>query len=199
MKKLALLFSTICILFVLISVGIANELLLGDWRSVVRSKGGLGSAKAYKSDGIVYVTYGALVDFKYTLQGNMLIFSFPDADDIVQTVEVQDTKLTLIDQAGNKEELTRAEGDPKAGIIGKWTGDHYTGQKQTLHFTASKNCYLSVPMIFAKGKYQVKGNTLIESYEGKDDYVWIWSIQEDVLTLTSTKNEKVEKYKRKQL
>jgi hypothetical protein len=171
--------------------------VLGEWVSVERTKGGLGTAKIYTADGAVHATFGALVDFKYKIIGNKLTLSFPDAADIVQNVEINGTKMILTDDTGNKQELTRISGDAKFGIIGKWMGDHYTGQKQILHFTTLKNCYLSVPMISAKGTYQVKGDNLIESFEGKNKKEWRWAIDDNVLTLTEAAQGKPEKYMRK--
>lgn len=176
----------------------AQSSIVGEWISVERSKGGLGSAKTYIADNTVQATFGALVDFKYKLDGNKITLSFPGADDIVQKIEIKDTKMILtFETTGGKQELTRIGGDPKSGIIGKWTGDHYTGGKQILHFTTSNNCYLSVPMISAKGSYQIKDDTLRESFEGQKKAEWKWAIQDNVLTLTDKKQGKTEKYMRK--
>lgn len=176
----------------------AESPIVGEWVSVERTKGGLGSAKNYTADNVVQATFGALVDFKYKLDGNKLTLSFPGADDIVQKMEIKDTKLFLtFETTGDKQELTRIAGDSKSGIVGKWRGDHYTGQKQILHFTTSKNCYLSVPMIKAKGTYQIKGDNLTESLEGQNKAEWKWAIHDNVLTLTDNNQGKTEKYMRK--
>jgi hypothetical protein len=176
----------------------AESPIVGEWVSVERSRGGLGSAKTYTADNIVQATFGALVDFKYQLDGNKVVLSFPGADDIVQKVEIKDTKMILTSEpTGSKQELTRVGGDQKSGIIGKWTGDHYTGGKQILHFTAAKNCYLSVPMISGNGTYQSIGDNLTESFEGQKNAEWKWAIHDDVLTLTNKNQGKTEKYMRK--
>lgn len=174
----------------------AESQILGEWYSVQRSNG-LGSAKTYSEDGTVYVTFGALVDFKYELKGDKLTISFPKADDIIQKVEIKNGNMTLTDAAGNKQELTRMDGNTSIGIIGKWTGDHYTGKKQILDFTAGKTCHLAVPMLSVKGTYQVKGDTLTESFEEKGTKDWKWAIHDNLLMLTETGQGKSEKYIRK--
>jgi hypothetical protein len=192
-----------CVLFIFVALtspvwaGVEN-VVLGEWISVERTKGGLGSTKTYTADGAVHATFGALVDFKYKLTGNKLTFSFPGADDIVQKIEIKGTKMILtFETTGDKQELTRIAGNPKAGIIGKWTGDHYTGQKQIMHFTTAKNCYLSVPMLSANGRYNVTGDFLTESFDEKGPKKWKWSIQDNVLILTDPSQGKSEKYMRK--
>jgi len=197
MKRQLAYFVIAFVLAIFPGVSIAEDSILGEWISVQRTKGGLGSAKTYNREGIVNGTFGALVDFTYKITGNKLTLSFPDAADIVQNFQIHDSKLTLTDGSGNKQELTRISDDAKAGIIGKWIGDHYTGQKQILHFTASENCYLAVPMVSAKGSYQIKGDTLTESFEGKGKQDWKWSIKDNVLTLTDVTQDKSEKYMRK--
>jgi|WetSurMetagenome_2_1015567.scaffolds.fasta_scaffold148087_1 hypothetical protein len=197
MKRQLAYFVIICVLCISSSVSIAEDSILGEWISVHRTKGGLGSTKIYNREGIVNRTFGALVDYTYKVTGNKLTLSFPDAADIVQTLQIDDTKLILTDGSGNKQELTRLSGDAKYGIIGKWTGDHYTGKKQILHFTESNNCYLAVPMLSAKGSYQIKDDTLTETFEGKGKQVWQWSIKDNVLILTDLTQGNSEKYMRK--
>jgi hypothetical protein len=185
-------------LVIVITPGLgAADSILGEWISVERTKGGLGEAKTYEKDGTVHATFGALVDFKYKRTGDKLRLSFPGADDIVQKMEIRGSKMILTDKAGNKQELTHIDGHAKAGIIGKWTGDHYTGQKQILHFTASKNCYLAVPMLSAKGTYQIKGDMLIESFDGKGKTDMKWAIHDSLLILTDAAQGETKKYKRK--
>jgi len=177
----------------------AADSILGEWISVERTKGGLGAAKNYSKVDSVQATFGALVDFKYKLDGKKLTLSLPqvpEASDIVQTFKIDGDKLTLTDDSGNKQELTRIPGAGNSGIIGKWTGDHYTGAKQILHFTKEQNCYLAVPMISADGTYTIMGDVLSESYKDKGSKHYKWTIQDGVLTLNDSQG-KTEKYMRK--
>jgi hypothetical protein len=187
------------VLIITPSLSVAANSLLGEWISVERSKGGLGAAKNYTQDGNVRATFGALVDFKYKIVGKKLTLSLPQvpkATDIVQTFQINGDKLTLTDDTGNKQELTRMPGAGNSGIIGKWTGDHYTGAKQILHFTKEQNCYLAVPMISADGTYTIMGDVLSESYKDKGSQHYKWAIQDGVLTLNDSQG-KTEKYMRK--
>jgi hypothetical protein len=187
------------VLLLMPALSYSADSILGEWISVERTKGGLGAAKNYSKDGSVQATFGALVDFKYKLNGKKLTLSLPqvpEATDIVQNFEIKGSKLILTDETGNKQELTRISGDAKTGLLGKWTGDHYTGAKQILHFTAAQNCYLAVPMISADGTYFIMGDILSETYKDKGSQNYQWAIQDSVLTLTDSQG-KTEKYMRK--
>jgi len=177
----------------------AADSILGEWISAESTKGGLGAAKNYSKDGSVQTSFGALVDFKYKLDEKKLTLSLPqepEASDIVQTFKIDGDKLTLTDDSGNKQELTHMPGAGNSGIIGKWTGDHYTGSKQILHFTKEQNCYLAVPMISEDGTYTIMGDVLSESYKDKGTKHYKWTIQDGVLILNDSQG-KTGKYKRK--
>ncbi len=196
MKRQWLYFVIVVVLAITPALSIAADSILGEWISVERSKGGLGAAKNYNKDGTVQATFGALVDFKYKVTGKKITLSFPEADDIVQKFEIKDSKLVLTDATGNKQELTRISDDAITGLLGKWTGVHYTGAKQILHFTAAHNCYLAVPMISADGTYIIMGDILTESYKDKGSQNYKWTIRDNVLILTDGQG-KTEKYMRK--
>ena len=184
-------------LAVLLDDCIAEESIIGEWLAVERTRGGLGASKSYRPDGIVNSTFGALVDFKYETIGNKLILSFSNEPDKAQVFEISGAKLILSNESGLKEELTRLSGDEHSGIVGKWIGDHYTGAKQILHFTARHNCYLAVPMMSANGSYLINGNKLTETYDnGKEDLKW--AISENILTLSNTHTGENKKYMRKE-
>jgi hypothetical protein len=197
MKRLLTYFAIAFVIAIFPAISRAENPILGEWISVQRTKGGLGSAKVYTREGIVTGTFGALVDFTYKATGNQVTLSLPGADDIVQTFQIDGTKLILTDVSGNKQELIRMSGDAKSGIIGKWIGDHYTGKKQILHFTELNNCYLAVPMVSAKGSYQIKGDMVTEAFEGKGKQEWKWAIKDNVLILMDNTQGKSEKYMRK--
>lgn len=181
-----------------VTLNAAESPILGEWISVERTKGGLGSARNFAADGVVQATFGAFVDFQYKLDGNKLTLTLVmpgGAPDIVQQVEIKDATMTIAMGTQEKQELTRIAGTPQSGIIGKWTGNHYAGGKQILQFTPSNNCYFSLPMKSTKGTYQINGDKLIEVFGGQNKTEWIWSIDNDVLTLKQAEG-KTQKYMR---
>ena len=196
MSKPYALFAIVVAVAISPTVSIGENSLLGEWLSVQRSTGGLGSTKSYSREGVVTGTYGALVDFTYKVAGGKLTLSFSGEPAVVQNFQIEGSKLILTDSSGRKQELNRLSGNAESGIVGQWTGDYYTGQKQILHFTDSGNLYLSVPMVSTKGSYEINGDLLTESFEGKGKKEWKWVIKDNVLTLTDAAG-KSETYMRK--
>jgi len=177
-----------------------RELILGEWVSDSRTKGGLGGAKFYSADGTLIITFGALVDFTYKVEGNILsIYSLEN--DLIKKQEISyvGEEIILKTLGTNIEEkLSRVDGDDDQTIVGKWEGSlHNTEAKQILHFTDTGNFYLSVPFASVTGKYQVNKHTLIETIEGKDPSEWRWRFGDNTLILEKTDGSKIERYIRK--
>lgn len=178
--------------------GAAAETILGEWVGLERSNDGLGLAKTYAKDGTVQASYGALLDYRYNLAGKKLVLSAPPQAATVFYVELKGATLVLADLAGNRRKLTRISGATKAGIIGKWTGEHLSGRKQIMHFTEARNCYVSVPIQTKKGTYSIKGDILTENFTGKKPAKLQWHIVNDALTITSPSKDRAEIYRRKE-
>src|SRR5438874_10649983 len=51
---------------------LADDSVVGIWSQVSRTKGGLGSQWVFTKEGTCTYTFGALVDFKYEIEGNRL-------------------------------------------------------------------------------------------------------------------------------
>src|SRR5438445_739713 len=59
------------VLFLAVSVpAFADDSVVGIWSQVSRTKGGLGSQWVFTKEGTCTYTFGALVDFKYEIEGN---------------------------------------------------------------------------------------------------------------------------------
>lgn len=173
----------------------AQKSPIGEWVSVSTSQGGLGGTRTYDTNGVVSVSFGTMLDFKYKLDDAQRVLDcFPQ----LQNVTIAGQNLTLTDQkTGKKQELTRVKGSDGKGIVGKWMGDHYTGAKQVMHFTSNMNCYFSVPMMSLVGNFTLNGDTLTVEFPGKGRTEWKWDVADDILTMTKADGTKVEKYKRK--
>src|SRR5438309_5534849 len=78
--------------------------LVGKWDSEGRSMGGIGNITEFHSDGSFTATIAAIVDFKYSLDGEQLKTRFQDP----KTLKVEETSLrirfdgdTLVEKDGN--------------------------------------------------------------------------------------------------
>lgn len=170
-----------------------KNLMVGEWFPLNTSKGGLGAGYTFNEDGNFITVNGAYVAFNYKLEGDTLVMIFPGAPEIKQKVEITSTKL-IFSNNGENTVLTRIAGDNNAGIIGKWTGDHYTGAKQIMDFTASGDLYLSVQMSSVPGTYEINGD--IVELLGETNSSYQWSVKGDSLTLKAIANEKSYKFVR---
>lgn len=199
MKRQSLYLALAAVLIICPAIAAGAESILGEWLALERTRDGLGVTKTYTKGGSVEATYGSLIDYRYNLAGKKLILSAPPKEPFVLYVEIKGSKLTLTDISGNKQKLTRVSGNQQSGIIGKWSGDHHAGKKQVMHFTASRNCYVSVPIVTEKGSYNIKGDNLTERFKGKrGERKWQWTIDYDILSITSRTKDESEKYRRKE-
>jgi hypothetical protein len=167
--------------------------MVGEWFPLNTSKGGLGAGLTFNEDGNFITVNGAYVAFNYKLEGDTLVMIFQGAPGNKQKVEITSTKL-IFSNNGENIELTRIAGDNNAGIIGKWTGDHHTGAKQIMDFTASGDLYLSVQMSSVPGTYEINGD--IVELLGETNSSYQWSVKGDSLTLKAIANEKSYKFVR---
>lgn len=170
-----------------------ENLMVGEWYPLNTSKGGLSAGHTFNEDGNFITVNGAYVAFNYKLEGDTLVMILPGAPEIKQKVEITSTKL-IFSNNGENTELTRITGDNNAGIIGKWKGDHYTGAKQIMDFTASGDLYLQVQMSSVPGTYEINGDIVELSGETKSNYQW--TVKGDSLTLKAIPNEKSYKFVR---
>jgi len=134
--------------------------ILGEWVSAKRTAGGLGGSKYYKQDGTVIATFGALIDYKYKLTGNILSLYNQEGElSSEEEFKISGSNLFLKNVKTSKEQkLERYDGDHKNGIIGKWIGENDTGKKWCFHFTENMNCYFSVPLAQVQGQYRFYGD-----------------------------------------
>ncbi len=159
-----------------------ENLILGEWFPLNISKGGIGNGLTFTVDGKFNSITGAFIIFKYKLEGDTLISISPDSDrEGKQKIEITDTKLIISNEA-TQSELTRISGDSNSGIIGKWTGNHYTGSKQTMYFTTNQNEYFTLPMSSEEGTYKIN-DSIIELSVRKINKSFQWSVDGDTLTL----------------
>lgn len=152
----------------------ANEnQIVGKWAADSRTKGGLGAMLIFADDGAVTSTFGALVDFKYQVEGQTIKMTF--AESAKQTTEpyaIVGGKLIAYPAEADptkRQERTRV-GTAKPGvpqIVGLWTFKHYTGVMATMQYTSGGSGQLSVPMKTSKGRYKLQNQKLTMEFAGR--------------------------------
>lgn len=152
----------------------ADNSINGIWSSTERTKGGLGSQWVFTNTGHVTYTFGALVDFTYTITNNTLTTTLLGADSdstnnvTVQNFSLQDDTLT-IHEAGQDTVMKRAS--PKKAdkhpIVGDWTYMHKTGGAAMMRYRATGTAQFSLPFETRTGIYFLEKDKISISITGK--------------------------------
>jgi hypothetical protein len=155
------------VLFALTHFLVAAEVpskLVGRWRSLEASQGGIGAMLEFHADGSVDFSPGAVVESAYRIEGNQLILpaetkSGPEQKSTFEFVG--DDKLRL-SKAGVAGELTRrgAPTDPFNLIIGEWNGTRDINGHQvelTWLFYPNGKTLLLIPFNVEHGHFTVEG------------------------------------------
>jgi hypothetical protein len=153
-------------------VGEANEnQIVGKWAADSRTKGGLGALLIFGDDGVVTSTFGALVDFKYVVEGQTIKMTFPDtAEQTTEPYSIVGDKLIAYPADPEKRQERTRVGTAKAGappIVGVWTFKHYTGKMATMQYTSNGLAQLSVPTKTLKGHYKLLAQELTMEFDGQ--------------------------------
>jgi hypothetical protein len=143
---------------------IGDDHLLGIWSAQARTKGGLGAQFTFVRGGEVIFTFGALVDFKYEINGNRLVTAGDESGKTEQTTEVfaiDGNTLQLTTAIPQGPSVTRTlsrVGDPYADvhpIVGAWRGLYPpTRGEATTRYSRSGSGQLSVPFQRRTGTYR---------------------------------------------
>jgi hypothetical protein len=141
--------------------------IVGRWRSLETSKGGIGSVYEFRSDGTVDFSSGAVVEMQWRIENDQLVLSPPEAGGAEQKQTLKwlgDNKLTLATQAGVTE-LARVgdRGDADNPIIGEWIeGREMAGHKleaRWLVYPGGKLLFV-MPFAIQRGSYTVSDAVL---------------------------------------
>ncbi len=147
--------------------------LVGRWRSVETSKGGLGAIYQFNADGTFESSPGAIVDMTYRVEGDQLIL--PPA-----TTTGPETKSTLAFPANNvlrmstqgqSEEYQRqGAADPRDRLLGEWlTSREMDGHRMPteMFFYPGGKSLLVIRFTVEKGRYSVTNGRLVGEIGGR--------------------------------
>jgi len=174
------------------------ELARGIWSSSVRTKGGLGSQWKFTEEGEATCSFGALVDFRYEIDGNQIKMILLDPDltptvkEEIQEFLIDDKTLILEPNSSTCRQVMTRVGATSAGthpIVGAWTYSHITGPTAVMRYFQNGICQLSVPFQELKGTYGVDGNDVSIVLSGKNPIKAAFLPSEDILTLTENDRE----------
>ena len=199
-----------------------NE-IVGEWVADSRTKGGLGSSLIFAADGGLTSMFGALVDFRYSVEGQTYKVTFADsAETMTEQFEIAGDKFMSkpanpkITGAGEKlngkatssrrigEETRVGAAIPGAPpIVGVWsfranaTPDAGADRPlATVRYTTDGRGQLSIPFVAPKGRYQLHGQELTMEFKGKAPFTRKLQLAGDHLTLLAAGIDSEQKFTR---
>ncbi len=144
--------------------------LVGRWRSVETSKGGIGAMYDFAANGTVQFSPGAIVPMQYRLDGDRLTFDGPDSTAYSLSWNGPDRLSFTV--KGESENYTRlgVQRDPQNPLLGEWTGPRdMGGQKVLVHwiFGDDGRALLMIRFLTQNGTYSVQNGRLVATFGGQ--------------------------------
>jgi hypothetical protein len=170
----------------------ATDDVTGVWSAQVRTKGGLGSQHIFTAAGDITSTFGALVDFRYEIDGSRLKLTSLNPGDpqpptpVIQDFTIDGNTLTVVIGGAPAQTMTRV-GAPYGDahpIIGDWSFTHYTGQPAWARYARTGITQLTVPFQTFKGTYRVADGMMHIQFAGIPPIALTIKRDGDVLTTT---------------
>jgi hypothetical protein len=140
--------------------------LVGRWRSLETSKGGIGAMLEFHADGTVDFSPGAVVESPYRLDGHQLILPSGTNGGPEQktTIAFVGDKLRIGEGAATSQFTRKGAGvDPSNPIIGEWNGtrdmEGHQLEMRWLFYPSGKSLML-IPFLTDHGHFTTEGTTI---------------------------------------
>jgi hypothetical protein len=191
MTRLAKTFILLLALVPLFAADDASTKLLGRWRSLETSKGGIGAMLEFRKDGVVDYSPGVVVEMKYRIEGDQLVLPPATVNGPEQKQTMQwlgSDKLRLKSGGDLWLELTRQGPTPdvKIPILGEWASLRDISGKampvRYLFYPAGKGLLL-IPFLKESGSYVIRGESIRLELPGRGPAEGKFKVDGDVLTI----------------
>ncbi len=142
------------------------EELVGLWSGTARSRGGLAPQWIFAPSGVATRSYGAVVDYRYGIQGSRLSLTTldenqkPTAEVTTQDFTLIGDSLTMNPTKPEGRQLMKRVGQPFPGthpIVGEWSFKHFSGGMAYMRFGRTGLAQLSIPFETAAGSWVADG------------------------------------------
>jgi hypothetical protein len=194
----ARVFLLVCVSFILrpcvsICQSSAPAPIVGRWRSLETSKGGIGAIYEFHSDGTADFSPGAVVEMPWRIENGQIVFPSATTNGPEQKMTLKwlgDNQLSLV-PAGESSgvELTRVgnRSDPADPLIGEWIESReMDGHKLQAHWLLArggKGLFL-LPFVTRHGRYSITDSDLRIEIPDATPANFIFKLKEDVLILS---------------
>lgn len=168
----------------------AAESLAGLWSGTSRTRGGLAPQWVLVPNGVATRSFGALVDYRYGIQGSRLSLTEldenhgPTSKVTTQDFTLLGDTLTMNPTKPEGRQLMKRVGQPFPGthpIVGEWSFKHYSGGIAYMRFGRSGIAQLSVPFETATGTWSQDGAMLSTKFKEKKPVAGPWRLEKGFL------------------
>jgi len=168
-----------------------NSKLLGRWRSLETSKGGIGAMFEFRKDGVVDYSPGAVVEMNYRIEGIQLVLppATTDGPEQKQTMEWSGNDKLRLKVSGEFWVALSRQGpvpDVKIPILGEWTSSGEMAGKRIVSrylFYPAGKALLLIPFLKQTGSYSIRGESIRLELPGRAPVEGKFTVAGDVLTI----------------
>jgi len=163
--------------------------LIGRWRSVETSKGGIGAIYQFNADGTLAFSPGAIVDMLYRVEGDQLILppATTTGPEMKSTLAWPTNDVLRISTQGQSEDYKRqGAADPRDRLLGEWlTWREMDGQKMPtqMFFYPGGNSLLVIRFTTQQGRYSVTNGRLVGEFGGRVGLDGTFDLADGVLSI----------------
>ena len=179
--------------------------IVGRWRSLETTKGGIGNVYEFRSDGTVDGSLGAVVEMPWRIENNQLILP-PEtnggAERKTNLKWLGDNKLNLVSEAAVIE-LARVGDRANADnpILGEWIENRkIEGRNFEAHylFYPDGKLLLIMPFVTEHGSYTISGSALhiIKTGPKPESRSYLFELSDNLLTLSESGGGHKDRYAR---
>jgi hypothetical protein len=184
------------LLFVCAGLAMAQQPadLLGRWRSVETSQGGIGAVYYFQADGAVEFSPGAIVEMPYRLEGDQVIFppGTTNGPETKFTLSWSSDRVMRLTTQGHVDEYRRqgsAGPDPRDPLSGEWLGSREMASRQMpqeIFFYPDGRSLLLILFTTQRGRYSATNGKLVASFGGRGGLDGTFDIANGVLSINHT-------------
>lgn len=163
--------------------------LVGRWRSVETSKGGLGAIYQFNADGTLELSPGAIVDMSYRVEGDQLILppATTAGPEMKSTLAWPTNDVLRMSTQGQSEEYQRqGAADPHDRLLGEWlTWREMDGHRMPteMFFYPAGKSLLVIRFTTEKGRYSVTSGRLVGEIGGRTGLDGPFDITNGILSI----------------
>jgi hypothetical protein len=170
--------------------------LLGRWRSLATSRGGIGSMLEFRAGGVVDFSPGAVVELRYRIEGDQLVLPAatiggPEQRETVTWLSDDRIRLRSAAAGDPGEEFARQGSRASAAepIVGEWIGsrDMADHKVKVMYFFAPSGAgLLLIPFVTGSGSYSLDHDTIHLALPNRAPADMAIKVEGDVLTFTTS-------------